>query len=122
MFGGWKGRNNRTTSVEKVLQQVAEWLHIPNALSMHQDDCVKDQLLQLLSKGIKRKNFLKIPQDESEWTHLLNVWLRCNTMDHDVKERDIYRWLAVDGFDGFEAKHLKLCLSAILDQKFIRQE
>ncbi|GFQ80494.1 ribonucleoside-diphosphate reductase subunit M2 [Trichonephila clavata] len=43
-------------------------------------------------------------------------------MDLDVKERDIYRWLAVDGFDGFEAKHLKLYLSAILDQKFIRQE
>ncbi|GFR15192.1 uncharacterized protein TNCT_731951 [Trichonephila clavata] len=106
----------------KVLQQVAEWLHIPNALSMHQDDCVKDQLLQLLSKGITRKNFKKIPQDESEWTHLLNVWLRRNTMDHDVKERDIYRWLAVDGFDGFEAKHLKLYLSAILDPKFIRQE
>ncbi|GFQ71440.1 hypothetical protein TNCT_360661 [Trichonephila clavata] len=41
----------------KVLQQVAEWLHIPNAFSMHQDDCVKDQLLQLLSKGIKRKKF-----------------------------------------------------------------
>ncbi|GFR04729.1 uncharacterized protein TNCT_37841 [Trichonephila clavata] len=41
----------------KVLKQVAEWLHIPHVLSMHQDDCVKDQLLQLLSKGIKRKNF-----------------------------------------------------------------
>ncbi|GFS53161.1 uncharacterized protein TNCV_4516921 [Trichonephila clavipes] len=40
----------------------------------------------------------------------------------DVKERDIYRLLAVDGFDGFEAKHLKLYLPSILDQKFIRQE
>ncbi|GFY55662.1 uncharacterized protein TNIN_424451 [Trichonephila inaurata madagascariensis] len=30
--------------------------------------------------------------------------------------------VAVDGFDGFEAKHLKLYLSAILDQKFVRQE
>ncbi|GFX89824.1 uncharacterized protein TNCV_1005601 [Trichonephila clavipes] len=39
----------------KVLQQVAEWLNIPNALSMHQDYYVKDQLLQILSKGIKRK-------------------------------------------------------------------
>ncbi|GFQ83349.1 uncharacterized protein TNCT_423371 [Trichonephila clavata] len=106
----------------KVLQQVAEWLHIPHALSTHQDDCVKDQVLQLLSKGIKRKHFKKIPQDESEWTHLLNVWLRRNTMNQDVKERDIYRWLAVDGFDGFEAKHLKLYLLAILDQKCIRQE
>ncbi|GFY04601.1 uncharacterized protein TNCV_4416851 [Trichonephila clavipes] len=106
----------------KVLQQVAEWLNIPNALSMHQDYYVKDQLLQILSKGIKRKNVKKIPQDESEWVQLLNVWLRRNTMDHDVKERDIYRLLAVDGFDGFEAKHLKLYLSSILDQKFIRQE
>ncbi|GFW63902.1 hypothetical protein TNCV_706081 [Trichonephila clavipes] len=49
----------------KVLQQVAEWINIPSALSMHQDDCVKDQLLQLLSKGIKRKNLKKIPQDAS---------------------------------------------------------
>ncbi|GFQ80235.1 uncharacterized protein TNCT_549691 [Trichonephila clavata] len=106
----------------KVLQQVAEWLHIPHALSMNQNAYVKDQLLQLLSKGIKRKNLKHIPQDESEWIHLLNVWLRQSTMDHDVKERDIYQLLAVDGFDGFEAKHLKFYLSVILDQKVVRHE
>ncbi|GFQ82097.1 hypothetical protein TNCT_707281 [Trichonephila clavata] len=49
-----EGRNNRTASV-KVLQQVAEWLHIPHALSMNQNAYVKDQLLQLLSKGIREK-------------------------------------------------------------------
>ncbi|GFR13333.1 hypothetical protein TNCT_348441 [Trichonephila clavata] len=62
---------------------------------MNQNAYVKDQLLQLLSKGIKRKNLKHIPQDESEWIHLLNVWLRQSTMDHDVKERDIYQLLAV---------------------------
>ncbi|GFQ91198.1 ribonucleoside-diphosphate reductase subunit M2 [Trichonephila clavata] len=43
-------------------------------------------------------------------------------MDYDVKERDIYQLLAVDGFDGFEAKHLKFYLSVILDQKVVRHE
>ncbi|GFR14686.1 ribonucleoside-diphosphate reductase subunit M2 [Trichonephila clavata] len=89
---------------------------------MNQNAYVKDQLLQLLSKGIKRKNLKHIPQDESEWIHLLNVWLRQSTMDHDVKERDIYQLLAVDGFDGFEAKHLKFYLSVILDQKVVWHE
>ncbi|GFR33089.1 hypothetical protein TNCT_197801 [Trichonephila clavata] len=35
----------------------------------------------------RHQKHLKIPQDESEWTHLLNVWLRRNTMNQDVKDK-----------------------------------
>ncbi|GFT26028.1 uncharacterized protein NPIL_17011 [Nephila pilipes] len=106
----------------KVLHQVAEWLHIPDALSVNQEVCVKGQLIQLLLKGIKKKNLKQMPQDELEWVQLLKLWLHRNTLNNDVKERDMYQLLAVDGFDGFEAKHLKLYLSGILSQNHMRRE
>ncbi|GBN05071.1 hypothetical protein AVEN_117940-1 [Araneus ventricosus] len=62
-----------------------------------------------------------MPQEVLEWTRLLNQWLRQHATE-DMVDRQIYRLLAIDGFEGFEAKDLRTYLASALNSKGIREE
>lgn len=83
--------------------------------SSHDDDSERDRFVRLLMIHANKKKIREFPRDESECVRLLRQWLRYNTLPNgkDVKQRGIYRVLAVDGLDGFEAKHLKAYVSGL---------
>ncbi|GFQ99826.1 hypothetical protein TNCT_226571 [Trichonephila clavata] len=99
MFKGRKGRNNRTASVESIATGSGMVTYTP--CFQYESKCLRQgSAAPALVERHQEKNLKHIPQDESEWIHLLNVWLRQSTMDHDVKERDIYQLLAwMDSMD-----------------------
>lgn len=105
----------------KVLCEVASWLQLSDTLHIQQNEWVLDELLTLLLKDLKPKNVKQMPREELEWSRLLSQWMRLHASE-DVVGRQIYRLLAVDGFEGFEAKDLRSYLSNILNPKDIRKE
>lgn len=106
----------------EILCQIAEWLNISKVLNLYQDEIPRNQLITLLLTDVKHKNMKHVPQDEMEWTRQLNSWLRNNAIGSNVKDRTIYRLLAVDGFEGLEPKYLKLYLKNVFDPRYIRHE
>lgn len=108
----------------QVLSDVARWLDMPRVLDDYHDDSVRERLVQLLLTSAKKKRHRDLPRDEGECLRLLGQWLRHNTLSNgkDVKTRQVYRLLAVDGFDGLEAKDLKQYVSGIWNPSSRRQE
>lgn len=105
----------------KVLCEVAEWLGLSESLHMHENESVLEELSTLLLKNLKRKNLKQMPREDLEWNRLLNQWLRQHSSE-DVVGRQIYRLLAVDGFEGFEVKDLRSYLTCVLNTKNVREE
>lgn len=73
----------------------------------------RDQLMTMLATAFKQ-TMKDMPLDESEWLKLLNQWIRINSSDDVIFNREIYKILAVDGFRGFRPKDLKHYLAGIL--------
>ncbi|GIY15387.1 uncharacterized protein CEXT_25971, partial [Caerostris extrusa] len=107
-----------------VLEQVASWLGMPEAVREDNDGKERHQLLQLFSTSAKKTQIKQLPRDESDWSRHLSHWVRENTLRNgqDVKHRTIYKILAVDGFEGLEAKDLKNYLWNILNLSELRRE
>lgn len=107
-----------------VLCQIAKWLGLPDAVKERECDVERQKLLTMLSTVAKKKHVKELLRDESDWSRMLTSWLRLNTLSNsqDVKTRDIYRILGVDGFEGLEAKHLKYYLPNVLRIREMRFE
>lgn len=124
----WSGSSQDTIQRHRltVLHQVAEWLNISDALETNRDEMEREHLVKLLLKDTRKtiKNTKLLPQSEAEWSQLLHHWLRHNTLQNnqDVIDRRVYCLLAVDGFEGFQARDLKSYLSNIVDPDCIRRE
>ena len=103
-----------------VLCQVADWLQVSHVLDTYEDEIPRQRLLTLLLNDIKCKNIKQLPQNESEWTRQLTLWLRQNTSE--IKNRTMCRLLAVDGFEGLEPKYLKFYLKNVLNPSYLRRE
>lgn len=104
---------------------MARWLDLPADIDYGQD--YRDHLIRLLlttTTTTKKKRLRELPHDEAECLRLLSQWLRCNTLPNgkDVAQRHMYRILAVDGFDGLEAKDLKNYVSSIWNPTGCRLE
>lgn len=97
----------------RVVKQVSEWLRVPLPDDRRQ---YQEPLMALLSAN------RDLPRQPSEWNRLLSQWLRHNTVTGRdlVKDRTVYRLLAVDGFLGFKPKDLKKYLSNVLDEDLRR--
>lgn len=102
-----------------LLSQMGRLMHLsPSKLPevrLNEDVEQRDRFVRLLMIHAKKKKLREFPRDESECVRLLGQWLRHNTLPNgkDVKQRGIYQVLAVDGFDGLEAKHLKGYVSGL---------
>ncbi|GIY77306.1 uncharacterized protein CDAR_422821 [Caerostris darwini] len=121
-----RGQSDQTIQHHRraVLEQVASWLGMPEAVQEYNDGKERHQLLQLFSSSAKKTQIKQLPRDESDWSRHLSNWIRENTLRNgqDVKHRTIYKILAVDGFEGLEAKDLKNYLWNILNLKELRRE
>lgn len=106
----------------EVLEQVAKWLGIADDLEDFHDGQVREELIALLSRDVKRKNVRQVPLDDVDWERLLKQWLNHHIVDKDVMSRDIYRLLAVDGIGGYEPSDLKKYLGHMLDPKKVRRD
>lgn len=103
-----------------LLRDVASWLNV----SLDDPDIEKyhDELIALFHDEGGSKNPKFIPRNETTWVKLLQNWIRQNMYGYLVKDRNIYRLLAVDGFRGFESKHLKLYLTNVIQNAPLRRE
>lgn len=101
----------------QLVKQLADWVGFfdEDDFTSSKDENVhyRHELMNLLVTASK-KYFIDVPSDQSEWTKLLNKWLKANTSGAVLLNRSIYRILAVDGFKGFKPKHLTLYLPEIL--------
>lgn len=101
----------------QLIKQLADWIGF---FDEDEDSSTKDEngryrheLVTLLA-ATSKKYFVDVPADNSEWTKLLNKWLKANTSGAVLSNRNVYRILAVDGFRGFKPKHLTSYLPEVL--------
>lgn len=95
-----------------MLQEIRKWLDLPDQPKDNNE--FQEDLMNLMVRTASRHYAIKdIPIDQSEWNRLLAHWLRQNTFNNIIKDREIYYILAVDGFMGFQPNDLKKYLSNI---------
>lgn len=100
----------------KLINQLRDWIGVfyeDEDSTRDENSNFRHELVSLLATALKQ-NLKDIPLENSEWTKLLNKWLRANTSGTVISSREIYRILAVDGFRGFKPNHLKCYLPDIL--------
>lgn len=103
----------------QLIKQIADWIGFFDeddedfSASKDENGRYRHELVSLLATASK-KQFIDVPSDSSEWTKLLNKWLKANTSGAVLSKRAMYRILAVDGFRGFKPKHLALYLPEVL--------
>lgn len=102
----------------ELIKQIADWIGVFDddddfSSSKDENSRYRHELLSLLATASK-KYFIDVPSDNSEWTKLLNKWLKANTSGAVLSNRAIYKILAVDGYRGFKPKHLTLYLPEVL--------
>lgn len=97
----------------KLIEELIQWIQPSQNVIHTYDSSYRDHLMTLLSSASKH-NVKDIPQDESEWLKLLNQWIRNESNEEIIFNREIYKILAVDGFYGFKPKDLKYYLTGIL--------
>lgn len=98
---------HRRLLAEKLVECITE--DVPDTFNT----TYRNQLMTVLATAFKQ-TIKDIPLDESEWLKLLNQWIRTNSSEDVVFNREIYKILAVDGFRGFRPKDLKHYLADIL--------
>lgn len=107
------GRPSNTIQFHRrqMAEQLIEWIteDIPDTFNTK----YRDQLMTLLASAFKQ-TIKDMPIDESEWLKLMNQWIRINSLNDVIFNREIYQILAVDGFRGFRPKDLKYYLTSIL--------
>lgn len=98
----------------QLLQEVTQWI-LPSEKTSPDpyDPAFRDELIALLATESKQ-GVHEVPAEESEWTKLLNQWIKNNSADDIVFGRDIFRILAVDGFSGIRPKDFKVYLGKVL--------
>lgn len=100
----------------QLIKQLADWIgFFDDDFSSTKDENgrYRHELMTLLA-ATSKKYFIDVPADNSEWTKLLNKWLKANTSGAVLSNRVVYRILAVDGFRGFKPKHLTSYLPEVL--------
>lgn len=102
----------------RLIKQLADWIGVFDedddfSSSKDENGRYRHELVSLLATTSK-KYFIDVPSDNSEWTKLLNKWLKANTSGAVLSNRAVYRILAVDGFRGFKPKHLTFYLPEVL--------
>lgn len=100
---------------KKLIKQIIDWIGGNEKIKIDDDDNdnIRHELITLLATTCKQ-NVKDIPLEDSEWTKLLNQWIKANTSGAVLSNREIYKILAVDGFRGFKPKDLKSYLSDFL--------
>lgn len=102
----------------QLIKQLADWIGVfdeddDSSSGKDENGRYRHELMTLLA-ATSKKYFVDVPADNSEWTKLLNKWLKANTSGAVLSNRAVYRILAVDGFRGFRPKHLTSYLPEVL--------
>lgn len=99
----------------QLIKELADWIGFYENENESGDEnfTFRNKLICLLATASKQ-NVKDVPLDNSEWTKLLNKWIKENSSGAVVSGREIYKILAVDGFRGVKPKCLKNYLPDIL--------